>query len=116
MAEAVGYNPVEEQALFSIYGTSGNSFTPNWVSQGTVKVYDQVTEKFSPHYQGSGRLPVLTSFDERFTYSYSSTSHEIFDYNDYGSITNPNIDSWVNQAQANNVIETIKDKTIKKLV
>ena len=116
VAEAVGYNPVEEQALFSIYGTSGNSFTPNWVSQGTVKVYDQVTEKFSPHYQGSGRLPVLTSFDERFTYSYSSTSHEIFDYKDYGSITNPIIDSWVIQAHANTVIETIKDERINELV
>ena len=90
-AESIGVKPIETKNLFDITGLGKDSLTFNPPEEGTeIVLSGTAVEKHTDHYHGSGDLPNIGSLVERRTYHYSSTSDDIFEYGDYGSITTGN--------------------------
>ena len=115
-AEAVAFNPEDKQLLFSVHGIGDITFTPNWVSQGTLLTSGNALERVAPLYVGSGTLPTLSSASEQRVFNYDGVSHAIFEKRDYGSVSAPVIDSWVIQAHANQTIQSLANDRIIDLV
>ncbi len=115
-AEAVAFNPEDKQLLFSVHGIGDITFTPNWVSQGTLPISGYATERVASLYVGSGNLPTLSSAGEQRLFNYDDASHAIFEKRDYGSVASPVIDSWVIQSHANLTIQSLANDRIIDLV
>ena len=115
-AEAVGFNPPEDTAILPLQGAAGVAFAPNWIAEGTVKTEGAAVERQTDHYKGSGTLFNFETALEKITYHYSSTSNDIFQYRNYGSVADQPIESITIQSIANETIESRKDDRIIDLV
>ena len=115
-SEAVGANPPESTAILPLQGEARVAFSPNWISEGTVKTEGTAVEKQTDHYKGSGTLFNFETAVEKITYHYSSTSNDIFQYRNYGSVADTPIESITIQSIANETIESRKDDRIIDLV
>jgi len=115
-SEAVGANPPESTAILPLQGEARVAFSPNWISEGTVKAEGTAVEKQTDHYKGSGTLFNFETAVEKITYHYSSTSNDIFQYRNYGSVADTPIESITIQSIANETIESRKDDRIIDLV
>ncbi len=115
-AEAFAYSPDDKQLLFSVHGNSDITFTPNWNGSGSIPVEGTVGEKYAPAYFGSGTLPSVSDLEERRVYNYDSVSHDLFVYKDFGSVSDPVLDSWVIQNHANETIQSLANDKIIDLV
>ena len=115
-AEAVGFNPPEDTAILPLQGAAGVAFAPNWIAEGTVKTEGTAVERQTDHYKGSGTLFNFETAVEKITYHYSSTSNDIFQYRNYGSVADQPIESITIQSIANETIESRKDDRIIDLV
>ena len=115
-AEAVGFNPPEDTAILPLQGAANVAFAPNWIAEGTVKAEGTAVERQTDHYKGSGTLFNFETAVEKITYHYSSTSNDIFQYRNYGSVADQPIESITIQSIANETIESRKDDRIIDLV
>ena len=115
-AEAVGFNPPEDTAILPLQGAANVAFAPNWIAEGTVKTEGAAVERQTDHYKGSGTLFNFETAVEKITYHYSSTSNDIFQYRNYGSVADQPIESITIQSIANETIESRKDDRIIDLV
>ena len=115
-AEAVGFNPPEDTAILPLQGAANVAFAPNWIAEGTVKTEGTAVERQTDHYKGSGTLFNFETAVEKITYHYSSTSNDIFQYRNYGSVADQPIESITIQSIANETIESRKDDRIIDLV
>jgi len=115
-AEAVGFNPPEDTAILPLQGAANVAFAPNWIAEGTVKAEGAAVERQTDHYKGSGTLFNFETAVEKITYHYSSTSNDIFQYRNYGSVADQPIESITIQSIANETIESRKDDRIIDLV
>ena len=115
-AEAFGANPPENTAILPLQGAASVAFAPNWIAEGTVKTEGTAVERQTDHYKGSGTLFNFETAVEKITYHYSSTSNDIFQYRNYGSVADQPIESITIQSIANETIESRKDDRIIDLV
>ncbi|NDF34218.1 MAG: hypothetical protein EB157_06635, partial [Euryarchaeota archaeon] len=103
-------------AILPLQGAANVAFAPNWIAEGTVKAEGTAVEKQTDHYKGSGTLFNFETAVEKITYHYSSTSNDIFQYRNYGSVADQPIESITIQSIANETIESRKDDRIIDLV
>lgn len=115
-SEAFGANPPEDTAILPLQGEARVAFSPNWIAEGTVKTEGAAVERQTDHYKGSGTLFNFETVVEKITYHYSSTSNDIFQYRNYGSVADQPIESITIQSIANETIESRKDDRIVDLV
>ena len=115
-SESVGADYPDSTALLPLTGDARVSFTPNWNGTGIATLTGTSVERQTDHYKGSGTLFNFETADEKVTYHYSSTSNDIFEYRNYGSVADTPIESITIQSIANETIESRKDDRIIDLV
>ena len=115
-SESVGADYPDSTALLPITGAARVSFTPNWNGEGVATLTGASVERQTDHYKGSGTLFNFETADEAVAYHYSSTSNDIFEYRNYGSVADTPIESITIQSIANETIESRKDDRIIDLV
>ena len=115
-SESVGADYPDSTALLPLTGAARVSFTPNWNGSGIATLTGALVERQTDHYKGSGTLFNFETADEAVAYHYSSTSNDIFEYRNYGSVADTPIESITIQSIANETIESRKDDRIIDLV
>jgi len=115
-SESVGADYPDSTALLPLTGAARVSFTPNWNGSGIATLTGTLVERQTDHYKGSGTLFNFETADEAVAYHYSSTSNDIFEYRNYGSVAATPIESITIQSIANETIESRKDDRIIDLV
>ena len=115
-SESVGADYPDSTALLPLTGAARVSFTPNWNGSGIATLTGTLVERQTDHYKGSGTLFNFETADEAVAYHYSSTSNDIFEYRNYGSVADTPIESITIQSIANETIESRKDDRIIDLV
>jgi hypothetical protein len=65
-AEAVSFNPLERQLLFSVDGRAATRYSRTWVGSGNVSIYPEASRiKFVPNWNVEGVIPVSGTAVER---------------------------------------------------
>jgi len=58
-AEAVTFNPLEEQILFSVDGIARTKYSRTWIGSGNINVYPEAADiRFTPNWNVEGTIPV----------------------------------------------------------
>ena len=115
-SESIGADYPDSTALLPLAGAARVSFRPNWIGSGVATLTGASVERQTDHYKGSGTLFNFETAGESIAYHYSSTSNDIFEHRNYGSVAETPINSITIQSIANETIESRKDERIIDLI
>ena len=115
-SESIGADYPDSTALLPLAGAARVSVRPNWNGSGVATLTGASVERQTDHYKGSGTLFNFETAGESIAYHYSSTSNDIFEYRNYGSVGEAPINSITIQSIANETIESRKDERIIDLI